>query len=61
VVGMWLAPIVFIGSHCTGDGFCVFLEEVQGTATLRVGGAKSRDEQTISIPIDQVVSLEKTK
>jgi hypothetical protein len=43
------------------DGFYVFLEEVQGTATLRVGGAKSRDEQTISIPIGRVVSLEKTK
>jgi hypothetical protein len=41
------------------DGFYVFLKEVQGTATLRVGGAKSLDTPTLAIPINQVVSLEK--
>jgi hypothetical protein len=43
------------------DGFYVFLKEVQGTATLRVGGAKSPDTPTLSIAINQVVSLETTK
>ncbi len=43
------------------DGFYVFLKEVQGTATLRVGGAKSTDKPCLAIPISQVVSLEKTK
>ena len=41
------------------DGFYVFLEEVQGTATLRVGGAKSPDTPTLAIPINRVLSLEK--
>jgi hypothetical protein len=41
------------------DGVCVFLNEVQGMATLR-RGAKSRDEPTIAIPTDGVVSLKKT-
>jgi hypothetical protein len=40
------------------DGFYVFLKEVQGTATLRVGGAKSPDTPTLAIAINQVVSLE---
>ena len=40
------------------DGFYVFLKEVQGTATLRVGGAKSPDTPTLVIAINQVVSLE---
>jgi hypothetical protein len=43
------------------DGFYVFLKEVQGTATLRAGTAKSPDEPTLAIPIHQVVSLEHTK
>jgi hypothetical protein len=43
------------------DGFYVFLKEVQGTATLRVGGAKSPDTPTLSIAINQVVSLETTR
>jgi hypothetical protein len=42
------------------DGFYVFLKEVQGTATLRPGGAKSPDTPTLAIPINRVVSLEKT-
>jgi len=41
------------------DGFYVFLEEVQGTATLRVGGAKSPNTPTLAIPINRVLSLEK--
>jgi hypothetical protein len=41
------------------DGFYVFLKEVQGTATLRAGGAKGPDEPTLAIPINKVVSLEK--
>jgi hypothetical protein len=43
------------------DGFYVFLKEVQGTATLRVGGAKNPDTPTLAIAINQVVSLETTK
>jgi hypothetical protein len=43
------------------DGFYVFLKEAQGTATVRLGGARSLDEPTLAIPIDQVVSLELTK
>jgi len=43
------------------DGFYVFLKEVQGTATLRVGGAKSPDTPTLAIAINQVVSLETTE
>jgi hypothetical protein len=43
------------------DGFYVFLKEVQGTATLRVGGAKSPDTPTLSIAVNRVVSLETTK
>jgi hypothetical protein len=43
------------------DGFYVFLKEVQGTATVRLGGAKNPDEPTLAIPIHQVVSLEQTK
>ena len=43
------------------DGFYVFLKEVQGTATLRVGGAKSPDTPTLTIAINQVVSLETKK
>jgi hypothetical protein len=43
------------------DGFYVFLKEVQGTATLRLGSARSLDEPTLAIPINQVVSLEPTK
>ena len=42
------------------DGFYVFLKEVQGTATLRVGGATGPDKPTIAIAIDRVVSLERT-
>jgi hypothetical protein len=42
------------------DGFYVFLQEVQGTATLRVGSANGPDKPTIAIAIDRVVSLEKT-
>ena len=40
------------------DELYVFLKEVQGTATLRVGGAKSPDTPTLAIAINQVVSLE---
>ena len=43
------------------DGFYVFLKEIQGTATLQVGGAKSPDEPCLAIPINQIVSLEKTE
>ena len=43
------------------DGFYVFLKEAQGTATLRVVGAKRPDELTLTVPINQVVSLEKTE
>lgn len=43
------------------DGFYVFLKEVQGTATVRLGTAKTPDEPTLSIPIRQLVSLEPTK
>ena len=43
------------------DGFYVFLKEVQGTATVRLGSGKSPDEATLAIPIHQVVSLEPTK
>ena len=43
------------------DGFYVFLKEVQGTATLRLGSAKSLDEPTLLISIHQIVSLEHTK
>jgi hypothetical protein len=43
------------------DGFYVFLKEVQGTATLRLGTAKSPDEPTVAIPINQIVSLEHTR
>jgi hypothetical protein len=42
------------------DGFYVFLKEVHGTATLRLGGAKNPDTPTLAIPINRVVSLEKT-
>lgn len=41
------------------DGFYVFLNEVQGTATLRASGAKGADETTLAIPMNKVVSLEK--
>jgi hypothetical protein len=41
------------------DGVYVFLKEVQGMATLRRGG-RGRDEPTLAIPIDDVVSLEQT-
>jgi hypothetical protein len=40
------------------DGLYVFLKEVQGTATLRLGGRKSREEPTLAIAIDRIVSLE---
>lgn len=43
------------------DGFYVFLNERQGTATLRAGGAKGADQPTLAVPADQVVSLEKAK
>jgi hypothetical protein len=43
------------------DGFYVFLKEVQGTATLRVGGARSPDTPTLAIPINRIVSLEKVE
>ena len=43
------------------DGFYVFLKEVQGTAPLRAGGAKSPDKPTLAVPINQVVSLETTE
>jgi hypothetical protein len=42
------------------DGFYVFLKEVQGTATVRVGSANGPDKPTIAIALDRVVSLEKT-
>jgi hypothetical protein len=41
------------------DGVYVFLTEIRGTATLRRGG-KGRDEPTVAVPIDEVVSLEHT-
>jgi hypothetical protein len=40
------------------DGLYVFLEEIQGTATLRFGGRKSLDEPTLAIPMNRIVSLE---
>jgi hypothetical protein len=43
------------------DGFFVFLEETQGTVTLRPGGKKSPEQVTLAIPMQQVISLEKTK
>jgi hypothetical protein len=43
------------------DGFYVFLNEVQGTATLRAGGVRNPDRPTLAIPIKQVISLEKIK
>ncbi len=43
------------------DGFYVFLKEVQGRATLRVGGTNCSDQPTLEIPINQVISLERTK
>lgn len=43
------------------DGFYVFLKEVQGTATLQAGGAKSPDKSTLAVPINQVISLETTE
>ena len=43
------------------DGFYVFLKEVQGMATLRVGGAKSPDTPTLAIAINHGVSLETTE
>jgi hypothetical protein len=43
------------------DGFYVFLKEVQGTATLRVGGANGPDAPTLAIAINRVVSLETTE
>ena len=43
------------------DGFYVFVEEVQGMATLRVANTHSREVPNLSIPISQVVSLEKEK
>ena len=43
------------------DGFYVFLKEVQGTATLRAGGAKSPDKPTLAVPVNQVISLEATE
>lgn len=43
------------------DGFYVFLKELQGTATLRVGSAKSPDTPTLAIAMSRVVSLEKTE
>ena len=43
------------------DGLYVFVKEVQGTATLRLGSTKRRDETPpYSIPIDRVFSLEQT-
>jgi hypothetical protein len=35
------------------DGLYVLLKEVQGTATLRAGGAKHPDRSTLAIPINQ--------
>jgi hypothetical protein len=43
------------------DGFYVFLQEVQGTATLRAGGADILDKSTLAIPINRVMSLEKNR
>ena len=40
------------------DGLYVFLKEVQGTATLRLGGRKSPEEPTLAIAMDRIVSLE---
>ena len=42
------------------DGLYVFVKEIRGTATLRLGGTKRTPEPTLSIPINQVFSLEKT-
>ncbi len=39
----------------------IFLKEVQGMATLRVGGAKSPDTPTLAIAINHGVSLETTE
>ncbi len=43
------------------DGFYLFLKEVQGTATLREGSAKSSGTPTFAVPMGRVVSLEKTE
>ena len=40
------------------DGLYVFLREIQGTATLRLGGRKSTERPTLAIAIDRIVSLE---
>jgi hypothetical protein len=40
------------------DGFYVFLKVVQGTATLRAGGASSLGKSTLAIPINRIISLE---
>jgi hypothetical protein len=40
------------------DGLYVFLEEVHGTATLRVGGRRKPNEPTLAIPMNRIVSLE---
>jgi hypothetical protein len=42
------------------DGFYIFVKELYGMATLQSGGAKSPHESTLAIPINLVVSLEKT-
>ncbi|HEY6768122.1 MAG TPA: hypothetical protein VI386_25485 [Candidatus Sulfotelmatobacter sp.] len=42
------------------DGFYIFLKEFQGTATLSVGSAATlKEPNTLSIPMDRVISLEK--
>ncbi len=43
------------------DGFYVFLKELQGTATLRIGSAKGPDAPTLAIAMSRIVSLEKTE
>jgi hypothetical protein len=43
------------------DGFYVFLKEVQGTATVRAGGANSLDKSTLAIPINRIISLEQNR
>jgi len=43
------------------DGFYLFLNEVQGTATLQAAGTKGSSEPALAIPINQIVSLEPTR
>jgi hypothetical protein len=42
------------------DGFYIFMKEVQGTATLQAGSTNTSKATTLAIPMDQVISLEKS-